>query len=339
MDDRLPKMRKDPITGEWVIFAPEKTHTVITNTKGSKTPLSLSSFSSGFEYTTGETLFTTSGNYITKEKWSVRAFPAKHPLLRVEESCQVIGDGLYDVMSRIGAHEVIVETSRDINHLDELTAEELVDVFVAYQNRMNDLKRDARVKSLMILKNFGGEAGAVMPGHYSELIAFPFIPPTLAQEIGHAEKYYNFKNRCVFCDLIRQEESFEKRVVAENGDFIAIAPYASRFPFEITILPTKHISHFREQSNETLLSLAILYKTVLHAMRSLLDNPAWNLILHTAPINGRNQDFLSYSYHWHMSIFPRVSSITSMTFGAGVFVNPILPEEAAEALRKVIREV
>lgn len=337
MAETLPKMRKDPVTGEWVIFAPEKTHTVIRNTKGSESLLPLSSFSPGFEYATGESLFSVTRKHLTTGDWSVRAFPVRQPLLRVEEPSGIVGDGLYDIMSRIGAHEVIVETSRDIKHLDELTPEEFVDIFSAYKARIRDLEGDARIKTLMILKNRGMEAGGVLPGHYSELLAFPFVPPTMQSEIDNAEKYYNFKNRCVFCDLIRQEESFKKRIVAENGDFIALTPYASRFPFEVTIMPRLHSTHFGNQPDETLLSLALLYKKVLYAMRSLLDSPAWNLIVHTAPINGENSRQLNHSYHWHMTILPRVSSITSMTFGAGIFVNPVLPEEAADALRKVIQ--
>ncbi|MCK5807393.1 hypothetical protein KAH37_00260 [bacterium] len=337
MSDTLPNMRKDPISNEWVIFAPEKTHTVIRNSKESDALLPLDSFSPGFEYTTGSTLFSVEGKHTPTTDWSVRVFPAQHPLLHVEEPHKIFGDGLYDVMARIGAHEVIVETAREVEHLDELTPEEIVNIFTAYRARMHDLKGDKRIKTVMILKNRGTAAGGMLSEHYSELLAFPFIPPVVKSEIENSNEYYDFKNRCVFCDLIHQEESFKKRVVAENGDFIAITPYASRFPFEVSIMPKQHYAHFTNQPESTMLSLALLYKKILFAIRTLLDSPAWNAIIHTSPIN-TNEKQLHDSYHWHMSIFPRISSITSMTFGAGVFVNPVLPEEAATALRKAIRE-
>ncbi len=337
MSDTLPKMRKDPISGEWVIFAPEKTHTVIRNTNESDSLLTLSSFLPGFEYTTGSPLFSVASKGVSNADWCVRVFPARHPLLRVEEPSDMFGEGLYDVMSRMGAHEVIVETSRNIAHLDELTAEELLDVFVAYKARMQDLEKDQRVKSLILYKNRGEVAGGTLPGHYSELIAFPFIPPLLENELRNTMEYHRFKRRCVFCDVLRQEKEFGKRVVTENEEFVVLAPYASRFPFELVIMPKRHSCHFKNQSDEILFSLAIIYKTALFALRSLLDNPAWNMVLHTAPINSESDEERSI-FHWHISIIPRIFSITGMSLGGGVFVNPVLPEEAAGALRKIIRE-
>lgn len=262
-------VRRDPVSKNWVIFAPEKVGTILEKSKEQDVETSADScpFCPGNEYATGTELFRYNHIAPSNFDWSLRAFPARNPVMKIEEELKFMGDGVYDFMGRFGAHEVIVETPRHDIHIDELTEKEIEDIFWAFHDRIVDLKRDTRFKYIMVYKNRGKKSGGKMDHHYSELAAFPFIPPSVEAKIRNASTYYGFKQRCVFCDIVNQELSQRSRIVDENHEFVAFCPYASVAPFEIKIMPKGHRPYFEDSSKHSFISLARIFRDTMYRIR------------------------------------------------------------------------
>jgi UDPglucose--hexose-1-phosphate uridylyltransferase len=261
--------------------------------------------------------------------WWVRVTPNKYPALAIEGSLNRQGDGMYDLMNGIGAHEVIIETP-DHRDLADCPEKQIEDVLWAYRDRILDLKKDSRLEYVMLFKNHGTAAGATLSHAHSQLIATPIVPKWVREEVNGARSYYDYKERCVFCDLIAQETAAGTRVVAENGAFIAVCPFASRFPFEMWILPKHHAIRYEDLQNYEAVNLAALMKTVLSKLKRVLANPAYNFILHNAPLK---ETHLPH-FHWHIEIMPRLTRVAGFEWGTGFYINPTPPEEAARFLRE-----
>ncbi len=272
--------------------------------------------------------------------WRVRVVPNKFPVLRVEGRLERSGRGLYDVVSGIGAHEVIVETPDHERAMADLTVEELRDVLLAFRARLADLRRDQRLRYLMLFKNHGVEAGARLDHAHSQLIAIPEIPVQIAVELRSAQDYFRRKERCLLCDVLRQEASEGERVVLETARFVAYAPFASAFPFQVTVAPRAHAHDFSALGDEDLLQLASTLRDVLGRLKAVLEDPPYNLALHTAPPAhprpGRPGlwDSLALDWHWRLEIAPRLTRIAGFEWSTGFHVNPVTPEEAARYLRE-----
>jgi UDPglucose--hexose-1-phosphate uridylyltransferase len=261
--------------------------------------------------------------------WDVRVVPNKYPALQVEGVLDRQGEGLFDRMNGVGAHEVIIETPHHEKTMATMTGVEIERVLWAYRERILDLKRDIRFRYIIVFKNHGAPAGASLEHTHSQLIALPIVPDFVKEEIDGAKRHFELKERCVFCDMVRQEVAAGRRVIHENSEVVALAPYAPRFPFETWLLPRSHGARFEEASRKQYEGLATMLKWVLVRMERALENPAYNLIIHTAPLS----DGVNDVYHWHMEIIPKLGSLAGFEWGSGFYINPTSPEEAAEVLR------
>ena len=141
-------------------------------------------------------------------------------------------------------------------------------------------------------------------------------------------EYFNYKDRCVFCDILTQELNDKERIIEENKDFIAFCPFVSRFPYEMWIMPKKHESHFINITKEEVRPLGTILKNTLGKLKKLLNDPPYNYIIHTSPINGFEKDY----YHWHIEIMPKLVNVAGFEWGSGFYVNPVPPEIAAKNL-------
>ncbi len=270
--------------------------------------------------------------------WQVRVFANKFPVLRVEGEVQREGVGLNDTVSGVGAHEVIVETPDAGRELADLSVDEIVPVLQAYRARLVDLRRDPRLRYVLIFKNKGREAGAAIAHAHSQLIATPIIPTVVVQELNSSREHFRHRERCLFCDIIRQELRLAERICLESDQYLAMAPFAAGVPFETWILPKEHSYDFALATDAELRGLAAILREFLRRMRALLDDPPYNLVLHTAPSPhprpGR-PDFWStieHDYHWHLEIVPRITRLAGFEWGSGYTINPTPPEEAARFL-------
>jgi UDPglucose--hexose-1-phosphate uridylyltransferase len=249
--------------------------------------------------------------------------------LRVEGELSRQGEGLYDKMNGIGAHEVIIETPDHKLSLADLSEKQVSDVFWAFRERILDLKKDFRLRYILIFKNLGEAAGASLEHTHSQLIALPVVPKRVQEEIEGARRYYDFKERCVYCDIARQEADSGSRVALETAEFLVISPYAPRFPFETWILPRVHQSHFEQIDAPSAQKLAWVVRTTLRKLDKVLEHPPYNMVLHTAPV----QDGAMAHYHWHLELIPKLTRVAGFEWGSGFYINPTPPEEAATFLR------
>jgi UDPglucose--hexose-1-phosphate uridylyltransferase len=263
--------------------------------------------------------------------WQVRVVPNKFPALQIEGGLDKRALGLFDLSNGIGAHEVIVETPYHTKDIPDLEASEIENVLEMYGMRSNDLEKDKRFKYVMIFKNYGTAAGASIDHNHSQLIALPMIPKNVLEEITGASEYYEFRERCIFCDMIRQEIDEECRIITENKNFIAFCPFVSRFPFEMWIMPKAHRMSYCETTKDERGELAKILKDVLMRMKIALNDPPYNFIIHTAPINTGEK----LGYHWHMEIMPRLNRIAGFEWGTGFYAVPTPPEVAIKYLREV----
>ncbi len=272
--------------------------------------------------------------------WQVRVVPNKFPALRVEGHVEREGLGLYDRVAGIGAHEVIIETPEHEKEMADLELEELALVFHAYRARLLDLRKDLRLRYVLLFKNKGRESGASLSHPHSQLIATPIIPTFVVHELNASRQHFRHKERCIFCDLIHQEQRLGERIALETGSFIALEPYASAFPFETWILPKAHQFDFGALTDDELLALARIVQDLLRRMKSLLDDPPYNMVVHTAPSphpRPGQPDYWStieYDYHWHIELVPRITRIAGFEWGSGYTINPTPPEEAARFLQE-----
>jgi UDPglucose--hexose-1-phosphate uridylyltransferase len=264
--------------------------------------------------------------------WSLRVVPNKFPALGIEGSLNRQGEGLYDKMNGIGAHEVIIETPEHSQTLANLPVQRVEDALWAYRDRILDLKKDRRFKYILIFKNHGEPAGASLEHTHSQLIALPVVPKRVLEEVNGAREYYNFKERCIFCDVIRQERESQNRVISENELFISLAPFAPRFPFEMWIISKAHRSAFEESQKHEFEQLAAILKDMLARLDKVLDSPAYNYIVHTSPF----PDVVNDYYHWHLEIMPTLTKVAGFEWGTGFYINPTPPEESARFLREAV---
>lgn len=262
--------------------------------------------------------------------WSVRVVPNRNPMLRIEGGMDVRAAGVFESRDGLGAHEVIVETPIHDQPLQTLDADHVWRVLWAWRTRIQDLKRDSRFASIVIFKNHGRSSGARFDHSHSQLSAFPLIPSALSDKVQGAARHMAIGGTCVFCDLIAQELKDGRRVISEGDAILAIAPYASRVPFETWLLPRDHAPRFEEATDATLQSMASTFGSVMARIDWALERPAYNCVLHTAPLSGQ----ADAAFHWHLEIIPRVTRFSGLEWGAGVHRNPVAPEEAAEVLRR-----
>ncbi len=330
----MPQLRKDPVLGRWVIIATERgkrptdfVH-IPEERRGGFCP-----FCYGNEDKTPPEVISYRDSKTKPDTpgWQVRVVPNKFPALTIEGEVDRAGEGMYDKMNGVGAHEVIIETPDHDAELSRLPVEHIALVLKAARERMVDLQGDTRFRYIQFFRNRGYSAGASLEHPHSQLIALPVIPKRLTEELAGSKKYYGYKERCVFCDIIAQEQWTNERVVAESDSFISIAPFAARFPFETWVLPKKHDPSFEDIDADTRLALAGVLKETLSRMNVALSDPPYNLILHTSPVGERD---LKY-YHWHFEIMPKLTKVAGFEWGSGFYINPTPPEDAARYLREV----
>jgi UDPglucose--hexose-1-phosphate uridylyltransferase len=328
----LSELRKDPITGRWVIISTErrKRPNDFRLESVEIVPDPSCPFCEGHEAMTPRELFSIR-RYGSPNGpgWDLRVVPNQFPVLRVEGTLDRQGEGLFDKMNGIGAHEVIIETPRHEETLATMSDAAVEQVLWACRERVQDLRRDLRFRYIIIFKNHGAAAGSSVNHSHTQLIALPIVPREVRDEVDGAKAHFQVKERCVFCDVLRQDIADGRRLIAETSDMIALAPYAPRFPFETWILPRRHHSHFEDTPRQEVASLARLLADILRRMNRSLRNPPYNLLIHSAPFAEAATEY----YHWHVEIIPKLTKVAGFEWATGFYVNPTSPEEAAQVLR------
>jgi len=329
----LPELRKDPVTGRWVIIATDRARRPSDFSRESVTPVGTAfcPFCVGHEHKTPpEILAYRDSGGPNEPGWRVRVVPNKFPALGIEGDLSRTGEGMFDKMSGVGAHEVVIETPDHNLSLSQMSERQVEDVFWAFRERILDLKKDGRFRYIMLFKNHGESAGASLEHPHCQLIALPVIPKRVKEELEGSRLYFDFKERCVYCDVIRQESQAGVRVVTETDRYLVLQPYAARFPFETWIIPKRHDSHFETIDAPQLQNLAWVLRSTLRKMDKVLEKPAFNFVIHTAPV----QESAMAQYHWHIELMPKLTKVAGFEWGTGFYINPTPPEESAQFLRE-----
>jgi UDPglucose--hexose-1-phosphate uridylyltransferase len=322
------ELRKDPITRSWVITGDDPQE------------------SAGPE---GACIFCPDAPHSTQViaalpsvgSWSARSVVHPTPLYHIECEARRRGDGIYDCMSSLGAHEVLVENAHHDRHLWNASDDEIGQFLRLAAERILDLKRDSRIKYVSFFKDFGSNAGQEFRHPTSQITATLFVPRRVLYELRASREYYVAKERCVFCDILAQEERKALRVIESRGDYVAVGPYAPRVPYETWILPRNHEASFERTglSRPGLrVNLAALLRRTLQRVRTITEN--FHLVLHTSPNSLHPSKTLGYwktiddDYHWHIEILPVLASkARSYTFKE-VYYSPVSSETAVKQLRE-----
>ena len=333
-EESLPELRKDPITGRWVIISTDRgkrpnefLRESVIAANGKNCP-----FCPGNESKTPPEIlvYGRNGGGATRPGWSIRVVPNKFPALGIEGDLDREGEGLFDTHERRRRARSDHRNARPRRTLATLPERAVEDVLWAYRDRMLDLKNDKRFRYILIFKNHGEAAGASLEHPHSQLIALPIVPKRVREEVDSCWHYYDEKERCIFCDMIRQERDTGERVIGENDHFVTLAPYAPRFPFEMWLLPKAARLVFENNQSSIYGSLASMLKDTLMRLDAVLDRPAYNFMIHTSPIGEEINDH----YHWHIEIIPKLTKVAGFEWGTGFYINPTPPEESARFLRE-----
>jgi UDPglucose--hexose-1-phosphate uridylyltransferase len=322
------ELRKDPITRSWVMTGDD--------------PADSSQRSEGAcrfcpESSTATQLISAVPN---TSGWSARSMVHPAPLYHIEGEPARRGDGIYDRMSSVGAHEVLVENPRHDRQLWNASDDEIGQFLRLAAERILDLKRDSRIKYVSLFKDFGASAGQEFSHPTSQITATTFVPRRVLYELRAGREYFQQKERCVFCDILTQEERQASRVIEARGDYVALGPYAPRVPYEAWILPRNHEASF-ERTGLTKpglrTNLAALLRRTLQRVRTVTEG--FHLVLHTSPNSLHPSKTLGFwktiddDYHWHIEIMPVLATkARSYTFKE-VYYSPVSSETAVKQLR------
>lgn len=332
----MGELRRDPIIGRWIIVNTEnpwKPEDFIRQEKAEASGAEKKCpFCYGAESTTPPEIeaYREPSSDPNTPGWYVRVVANKFPALMIEGELDRKAVGMFDMMNGIGAHEVIVETPNHELALSDLSEKEIQKVISSYRNRSIDLANDERFKYILIFKNQGASAGASLEHTHTQLIALPMVPKNVQEELKGSKLYFNYHERCIFCDMIRQERGEKMRLIAENSNFVAFCPFAARFPFEIWILPNEHYSDFTSITDKQIIDLAQILKKTLIQLKNALFNSPYNFVIHTAPV----REGVIESFHWHIEIIPRIMRVAGFEGGSGFYINHTPPELAREYLLK-----
>ena len=291
--------------------------------------------------------------YPEEKNWEIRIVENLYPVLGDDRSNPGLSFGLQQTIDGYGRHEVMIDHNRHGIAIHEMSEPHLALLFSVYRDRMEQLYRsNSRLRYVLVFKNFGPAAGASIAHTHSQVIAMPVIPDNVQAEVTNSRAFHRKNHHCIFCSLIDEALTFEatiydresgeirrkisvgQYVIERVGKFIAIKPFASRYEWEVHILPLQHQSDFLRISKLDLADLARVMRRTMARLDAVLGGAQYNYFLHSLPHDADFEDCAA-SYHWHIEITPRTSIPSGFELGSGLFVNTVAPEAAAEKLRAV----
>lgn len=323
----MAKLRQNIVTGKWVVIAPERAKrpedfvmaAAPKRHLDGKCPFCLTNPESAYKFSIKDA-----------ETTNIYTIPNKYPAFSKEDEVISEGDAFYFSTKSVGGHEVIIIKDHQ-KEIYEGGWQLLSELFGVYQNRYRYYKQDPTIEYAMPIHNLGPEAAASIEHPHSQFFASSIIPNLIEDELAGSKSFFLDQKKCVFCAMVEEELKYQVRVVAENEDFLAFTFFASRFPFEIWILPKKHSSAFEDISRGELDNMGRIVYDCLAKLNASLKFPPFNWWIHTAPTK---KNHLGDFYHWHMEIAPRVSKFGGYEMGSGIVIDVVSPELAAGFLKK-----
>jgi UDPglucose--hexose-1-phosphate uridylyltransferase len=323
-----PELRRDPIADRWVIVSTDRLGRPFEEVE-SFAPQSPATcpFCAGNEHMTPEP------NYVDPPTgdWRVRIVPNTFPAVRGDGIFEPTTDGLNVVAPASGIHDVVIACGQHERNIARLPTNHVTAILRAFRERIRAIAQQHPDYYTTVFNNYKAAAGASMEHAHCHVLALPFVPETVRSELASAQNYHTKHDRCIFCDLISQERREMVRIVFESARFVALTPFASRFPCEIWILPRDHAGRFDQISDDDLVDLGSIFRLMLCKLDVGLADPPYNFLLHSAPIDISS----SRHYHWHIEILPRLTGTAGFEWGFGMNINPVPPEQSAAYLRAI----
>ena len=327
----MSTMRQDPATKRWVIISTERAKRPDQFSHGDgKPPLPSHDpncpFCPGNEHNTPGVLL----QYPQDGDWEVRSVPNKFPAL--EGAGELVVQEPHGLSSTqgLGNHEVLIESRLHDLSLGTLPPEARRTVIDVFETRFRSLRNLTHIKFISIFRNHGKAAGTSLVHPHSQIIATPIVPTHIREETEEARRHYDDHVTCVYCEILDIESSLDKRIILDSPYFVALTPFASRMPFEVMIIPKRHCADFGEVRMQEANDLADTLGTVLKKLHDRLNDPDYNMMLHTAPLRDISHDY----YHWHIEILPKLTIPAGFELGTGIYINTSQPEECADFLRE-----
>jgi len=334
----LPELRKDYILDRWVVIATERAKRPHDFKREERVVESKTCpFCPGNEHMTppatlllkrdeeGNLVFDCDKGDERVKGWITRCFPNLYPAFVPPK-----GEYLEKRVPKIahGHHEVLVETPNHDEHPPRASVEQLYYALLTLQKRAMLLAEKQYVEYISMFRNYGPRGGASLYHPHMQIIASPLVPKLVMEELTASDEYYQEHGECLYCRVVKQERKTE-RFIYENQHFLAIAPWASRFPFEFWILPKEHSLTFLDEGEEKLRALAEILRKTLGALSEALHDPSYNLAFHVHPLIYGFEGF-----HWHIEVYPRLTTLAGFELGGDIYINVTPPEVAAEELKK-----
>ncbi|RMD46077.1 MAG: galactose-1-phosphate uridylyltransferase [Aquificota bacterium] len=266
-------------------------------------------------------------------EWKVRVIPNKYPAVKSDIPFLKEREGIYLKYSGYGYHEILIDTPDHYKQIYNFSVEEIKNAFIAVKERFLFISKDKKIKYIQFFKNYGKEAGSSLFHSHSQIIAIPILPKEVKTQLSQLKNYFEKNKKCYLCEEINFEIKEDKRIIFQNEEFLAYCPYYSIFPFEVRIIPKKHLSRFECINENLLIKLSEVLLFVAKKIYKILNNPAFNLILYTSPFNIKNEDFETFN-HWYIEILPRLTTIAGFELGSGFYINTTYPEDAAKFLKQ-----
>lgn len=330
---RVPELRQNPITKQWVIIATERAKRPQEFVKKSEDTKPIPSYVERCPFCPGNEHLTPpeSLRMDRNGKWQVRVVPNRFAALSSEGVPSRKLEGLKCTANGVGLHEVVVETPDHSKTTALLSAEEIELIIQCYRERYHSITADSRIEHVTIFKNHGAAAGTSLEHPHSQIIATPIIPPDIRSRMEEALRFYDVTGQCIFCRVMSEELAEQVRIVQETAHFVGFIPFAALTPFSLWIYPRRHMASFGETQPEEIRDMARMLRLVLAKLYYGLGNPDYNYVVRTAPCEGR---YLRYS-HWYLTVIPRLTRTAGFELGSGMYINPTVPETNAEFLRNI----
>ncbi|MGH2723184.1 MAG: galactose-1-phosphate uridylyltransferase [Actinomycetota bacterium] len=328
----MSTLRQDPTTNEWVILAPQRALRPGSVQVPSRPRLPELDpgcpFCPGNEHLTPPEIL----RRPSEGAWDQRVFPNLFPALAAGGTTERSGDRGTREMAGLGYHEVVVESPRHDERMEEMSATRVASVIAIWRERYRAMKQDPAVKAVIVFKNFGERAGTSLVHPHSQILATPVFPPESLHRYAVATRYFDDTGHCVYVDLFEQERGAGIRVISETDEFLAVAPFAAAVPYETWIAPRAHETSFDRLDDDRIPALAELLIEILGALRRAAGDPDYNLILQSAPAMEELKPF----FQWHLRLLPRTSTPAGFELGTGMSINTVPPEESARLLREAL---
>lgn len=328
----MPEVRQNLVTKEWVIIATERVKRPNDFVREEQVP-TLPAYEPSCPFCPGNENMTPPEvlRYDGKDGWLLRVVPNKFPALVPNGQPRRQRDGIYLRMNGVGKHEVIIEAPEHNQTMATLGAKQMELVMQAYYERFCELSNQPHYALIIIFRNQGEKAGTSLVHPHSQLVGMPFIPLHIRRYMYELERHYDALGRCAVCDILEHEMKEDVRIVLHNDHFVSLVPYAASFPYELWIIPLRHQAAFSEIAGDELTALANALKTTLLKLHIGLNQPDYNLVLHSAPHYSAGEPF----YHWYVRIVPRLTTPAGFELGSGICINVSLPEENATHMKGI----